>query len=307
MARKRKGRPVSGILLLDKPQGLSSNQALQKVRWLFQAAKAGHTGSLDPFATGMLPVCLGEATKVSNFLLDSSKGYSTRVHLGVQTDTGDPEGQVIEQTVVPELDRSDIEEALRAFEGDVEQVPPMYSALKKDGKRLYELARAGQEVERSARPIKIFDLTLTDFGENWLDLDVVCSKGTYIRVLAEDIGRALGTVAHAETLRRTAVGPFGGGQMYAIEQLEAIRDSAEPESLDRLLIPTDAALSDLPAIHVNETQLAPVRNGNPVQLPPEQYRGLVRIYADRHEFLGIGELTSSSELRPKRLIASSIQ
>lgn len=293
-------RNISGIVLLDKPPGLSSNQALQHAKRLFRAAKAGHTGSLDPFATGMLPLCFGEATKISNFLLDATKRYATRVRLGVQTDTGDPEGKIIERAAVPELAREDIEEALRAFTGDIQQVPPMYSALKKDGKRLYQLARDGEEVVRAPRPVTIHQLQLTDSGSDWLDLDVVCSKGTYIRVLAEDIGRGLGTVAHAESLRRTAVGAFGG-LMHTVDHLERLAEQGT-EALDALLIAPDAALTDIPALQLEAEQLPRVRHGNPVTVDAPGHRGLVRIYSDQGEFLGVGEVTADNQLAPKRLM-----
>jgi len=304
MAKRSRGRVISGIILLDKPSGITSNAALQKVKRLYQAAKAGHTGTLDPFATGMLPICLGEATKVATYLSDASKAYAARISLGMQTSTGDPEGEPVDQANVPELDREDFLEALATFEGEIEQVPPMYSALKSDGRRLYELAREGVEVERPARAVKIFQLSLVDHGPDWLDIEVVCSKGTYIRVLAEDLARALGTVGHCASLRRLVVGPFGGGDTYTLDQL-ALKAEHGHSALDDLLMSADAALGHLPALKVPEQSLAAVRNGNLIEVAPERYQGLVRIYDPEHQFLGIGELLGNTRMQPKRMLVSN--
>ena len=221
MARRRKGRRISGILLLDKPAGISSNAALQKVKWLYKAAKAGHTGSLDPLATGLLPVCLGEATKASAFLLDADKRYVTSIKLGAKTSTADPEGEIIETAAIPDISLERLGEVLEGFLGDIQQLPPMYSAVKHKGERLYKLAREGLEVERAPRTITIHDLVCLDFDSVTLQLEIHCSKGTYVRTLAEDISEALGTLGHVAELRRTAVGPFTDADMVSIEQLEA--------------------------------------------------------------------------------------
>ncbi|MDH5765707.1 MAG: tRNA pseudouridine(55) synthase TruB, partial [Gammaproteobacteria bacterium] len=217
--RKKKGRPVHGVLLLDKPLHMSSNHALQKVKRLYNAQKAGHTGSLDPLATGMLPVCLGEATKISAFLLDADKTYRFKCQLGTRTTTADAEGEVLETKPFEHITRSDIEKIIPQFMGDIEQVPPMYSALKKDGQRLYELARQGIEVERKPRPVTIYRLDLIDFSAGEVELEVQCSKGTYVRTLAEDIGHVLGCGAYVTSLHRTTVGPYQG-EMVSLEQLE---------------------------------------------------------------------------------------
>lgn len=208
MARQRRGLPVNGVLLLDKPKGVSSNHALQRVRRLFQAQKAGHTGTLDPMATGLLPICLGEATKFSSHLLEADKVYRTRIELGVITDTGDAEGTVMEQHEVPSLSVDDVEAVLSRFRGEIDQVPPMYSALKHNGKKLYELAREGKQVERAARRVSVYDARLLAFEDTAFELEVSCSKGTYIRTLAEDIGQALGCGAHISQLRSSKRGPF---------------------------------------------------------------------------------------------------
>nr|XP_061797997.1 tRNA pseudouridine synthase B-like [Nerophis lumbriciformis] len=250
----------------------------------------------------MLPICLGEATKVSNFLLDAAKTYSTRVRLGVQTSTGDPEGEALERAGIPELSRRDITEALTAFEGEIDQIPPMYSALKRDGRRLYQLAREGQQVTREPRPVTIHELSLLDFGADWLKLEVVCSKGTYIRVLAEDIGRALGTVAHAESLRRTAVGPFVASKIHTLDQLSDCVEGGWA-SLDALLISTDAALVNLPPIRISAEHTARVKHGNSVTVESGQGVGLVRIYGADQQFMGVGELTPESQLKTHRLIS----
>ncbi len=300
MARNKKGRPVSGILLLDKPSGLSSNQALQQIKRVFGARKAGHTGTLDPFATGMLPICLGEATKVAHYLTDASKAYSAKIVLGQQTSTGDPEGEVIETTPIPEFLAEDLEEVLGTFAGELEQTPPMYSALKKDGKRLYQLAREGVEVARDPRRIWVHELSLVEHGKNWLAINVVCSKGTYIRVLAEDIARGLGTVGYCQRLRRTAVGPFGGAQIYQIEELER-RAEQGLDSLDRCLIPADAALGHLPALQVAEHFIPAVINGNAIAVDADCLQGLVRIYGPKQEFLGVGELLAGARLQPRKM------
>ncbi len=248
---RARGRPISGILLLDKPLGLSSNHALQRVKRLYDARKAGHTGSLDPLADGMLPVCFGDATKLSAFLLDADKHYWFRVRLGVSTATGDAEGEILQTHPTKGVDAEQIEGVLARFSGEIEQLPPMYSALKHKGKRLYELAREGVEVEREPRRVKIHSLKLVCADHlPEFELEVHCSKGTYVRTLAEDIGDALGVGAHVTALRRTGVGPYTGQQMYSMEMLERAAEQGQ-EALDRLLLPIDTALSDWPVVRVN--------------------------------------------------------
>jgi tRNA pseudouridine55 synthase len=301
LARRRKGRRISGILLLDKPAGMSSNGALQKVKWFYKAAKAGHTGSLDPLATGLLPVCLGEATKASAFLLDADKRYVTTVRLGEKTTTADAEGEVIETAAVPEIPLEHLSEVLESFLGDIEQLPPMYSAVKHQGERLYKLAREGVEVERKPRTITIHDLACLDFDGTNLKLDIHCSKGTYVRTLAEDISEALGTVGHVAELRRTAVGPFSDVDMVSLEQLEALAPEGF-EALDRLLLPTDSGLMHWPEVRLNADAAHYLQQGQPVFVPGAPTSGHVRVYDNEDRFLGAGEINSDGMVAPKRLM-----
>jgi tRNA pseudouridine55 synthase len=302
--RRNKGRPVDGVLLLDKPLGLSSNRALQEVKRLFGAAKAGHTGSLDPLATGLLPLCFGNATKMSAFLLDADKHYRVKGQLGVRTDTADAEGAVTEQQPVPVLDATTVEQVLRSFTGDIEQVPPMYSALKKDGKRLYELAREGREIERDARRIRIFSLELLALESDTISLDVRCSKGTYIRTLVEDIAVALGTVAHVIELRRLGVGPFEKRPMYTLDELMEIRDGGGHAALDECLLPVDSAVTDWPLVRLDADSAHYVRRGQAVLVPRAPTEGRVRLYAEGDGFLGIGEVADDGRIAPKRLVST---
>lgn len=305
MARRRKGRPVTGILLLDKPQGWSSNGVLQKIRWLFQAQKAGHTGALDPMATGLLPICLGEATKFTRFLLDADKAYLATASLGVRTDTLDAEGEVIEQRVVPDLSEDAIATLLNAeFTGDLLQVPPMYSALKRDGKKLYELARQGIEIEREARPVHIHRLEMLGYQSPQLHLDVDCSKGTYIRTLVDDIGTALGCGAHLSALRRTRHGRFSLTQAVSLDALIERHEQGGPEALDQWLMPLDDLLQDFPQLALDESGARRFSHGNPVPLS-QPGQALIRVYAgDDQAFLGLGNGVDGW-LRPVRLVASS--
>lgn len=291
-------RPVHGLFLLDKASGYSSNASLQKVRRLFRAQKAGHTGSLDPLASGLLPICLGEATKLSGYLLNTDKRYAVRVRLGVETDTADSEGAAIRTQPVPPLSEALIETVLAGFRGDSQQVPPMYSALKHEGKRLYDLARRGLEVERPPRPITIHALNLLDFDAASLSLDVHCSKGTYIRTLAEDIGRALGCGGHVEMLRRTAVGTLSVDAACTVEQLEA----EAPEARDARLLPLDTLVDHLPAIGLNETMSRFARQGNPLFVPQAPTRGWVRLYGHDSGFLGLGEILDDGRVGPRRMM-----
>lgn len=305
MARKRKGRAIDGVLLLDKDAGASSNQVLQKVKRLYGAAKAGHTGSLDPLATGMLPVCLGEATKVSGFLLDADKHYRVVCKLGERTDTADADGEVIETAPVPEPGETRLRDVLAGFVGDIEQVPPMYSALKHQGRRLYELARAGQEVERPPRRVRIFSLDLEAVQGNMLSLDVRCSKGTYVRALVEDIAAALGTLGHVTALRRLGVGPYEKRAMFTLAELEARFEAGGHAALDELLLPVDSAVTDWPVVRLDADMSFYVRRGQAVLVPRSPTAGRVRLYTDAGEFLGIGEVAEDGRIAPKRLLASA--
>ncbi|MCB1774233.1 MAG: tRNA pseudouridine(55) synthase TruB [Gammaproteobacteria bacterium] len=297
---RARGRPVNGILLLDKPLGVSSNHALQRVKRLFDARKAGHTGSLDPLADGMLPICLGDATKLSAYLLDADKHYHFRVRLGVTTATGDTEGEVVQTRPVPDLDSSDIERVLADFTGEIDQLPPMYSALKHNGKRLYELAREGVEVEREPRRITIHALTLGEVALPEFELRVHCSKGTYVRTLAEDIGERLGCGAHVVGLRRTGVGPYTNFPMFTMEQLEQVAEKGQAE-LDRLLLPIDTALGEWPAVTVGADSAFYMKQGQPVLVPKAPTEGWVRVYLG-DQFLAVGEVQDDGRIAPKRLM-----
>jgi tRNA pseudouridine55 synthase len=299
MSKRKSGRNVHGILLLDKRLGVSSNRALQEVRQLFNANKAGHTGSLDPLATGLLPLCFGEATKVSALMLDDNKRYQVVVRLGVVTDTGDAEGTVIRTAPVPELSDDDIAACLRHFTGAIEQVPPMYSALKHKGKKLYELAREGKTIERQARAITIFELTLLNFSNNRLTLDVLCSKGTYIRSLAEDIGHYLGCGGTVSALRRLEAGQFSLTHARTIEQLQAM----DERSLLTTLLAIDKPLDALPAVQLSDEQAVSIKYGQAVTVQ-NPLQGMVRMYHVK-AFLGLGEMLQGGKLAPKKLFDTS--
>ncbi len=308
MARRRqrqpKGRKVNGILLLDKPLGISSNAALQEVKHLFKAAKAGHTGNLDPLATGMLPLCFGEATKMSAYLLDSDKVYVGTCKLGVRTSSADAEGEVIETREVPGLTEAQVLEVLERFKGDIEQIPPMHSALKQNGQPLYKLARQGIEVERKPRPVTIYELKLLEINGDELKLYVHCSKGTYIRTLVEDIGEVLGCGAHLSQLRRTKVGPFQEAGMITIEELQQQAEAEGVESLDRHLLPLDHALGDYPEIKLTENSLFYVKQGQAVQVPNAPTSGWVRLCDGDGVFIGVGAVLDDGRIGPKRLITT---
>lgn len=302
--RKNKGRNVSGVLLLDKPQGCSSNHILQKVKRLFDAAKAGHTGSLDPLATGMLPVCLGEATKISAFLLDSDKKYRLKCQLGVSTNTGDAEGEVIDTQDASAITEQDILAVLPEFIGEIEQIPPMFSALKHNGERLYDLARQGIEVERKPRSITIYDINFISLATDdqqriILELEVECSKGTYVRTLAEDIAKNLDCCAHITALRRLSVGPYAG-EMVTFEELTALAEEGH-DALDACLQPIDSGVADWPDVHLGSDAAFYVRQGQPVQVPHAPTEGWVRIY-DQSHFLGLGEIQDDGLVAPRRMI-----
>ncbi len=306
---RNRGRNVNGIVVVNKPIGGSSNDVLQRVKRLYGAAKAGHTGALDPLATGVLPICFGEATKFSQYLLESDKSYRTRVKLGIQTETGDREGAIVEQRPV-NVTRSDIESVLERFRGPIDQVPSMYSALKHNGEPLYKLARQGITVERPARRITIHRLELLDFEGDEVVLEVDCTKGTYIRTLAEDIGIVLGCLGHVAELHRVKAGPYTEHQSYTLEQMEEARDGGGHEALDQLLMPLDTSVSDWPQIKLGVNSSFYIMQGQAVQVPQAPSEGNVRIYGQEasetgeevYRFLGIGEIDDDGRVAPKRLI-----
>ena len=305
MARrsKTKGRNVKGVLLLDKPPGLTSNDALQKVKSLYRARKAGHTGSLDKAASGLLPLCFGEATKFSGFLLNADKHYRTRFKLGIQTSTGDAEGEVVFQGEAGKLSRKRVETALAGFLGTVMQVPPMYSALKHKGQRLYKLAHQGLEVEREPREITVHRMDLLEYRDDELELEIRCSKGTYVRTLAEDIGKELGCGAHVKALRRIGAGPYSDENMPTLPELEAIAGTGM-QGLDELLLDIDSVVQDLPAVHLVDSVAYYLCQGQPVTVPRAPTRGMLRIYTGDDRFLGVGEVLADGRVAPKRLVAS---
>lgn len=291
---------VDGLLLLNKPAGLSSNQALQRVKRLLNANKGGHTGTLDPAATGMLPLCFGEATKVCPFLLNADKTYRVTARLGVATDTGDADGAEIAREDVPELSQEQWLEILQEFLGDSMQIPPMYSALKKDGKRLYELARKGVTVEREPRPIRIDEISLLEFKGTRLVFRVHCSKGTYIRTLVEDIAGRAGTVAHTARLHRETVGDFRAEDMRDMASIEAAAAAGLAELRDSLIAP-DKALESLPAVRLEVSEAERFSSGQVLELETEGADGLARVYCGDAEFLGVGELSATGRLAPRRV------
>jgi tRNA pseudouridine55 synthase len=298
MSRRRKGRDIHGVILLDKPAGYSSNQALQKVRWLFQARKAGHTGSLDPFATGMLPICIGEASKTAGFMLNASKSYHAGAFLGKATTTGDIEGETRLEMKVPDLDKARINAVLSEFRGEIEQVPPMYSALKHQGQPLYKLARAGQEVARKARTVTIHSLELLNWAPPVMEFRLRCSKGTYVRTLAEDIAGKLGSCAHLQSLRRLDVEPFREKDMISLDRLES---RAESGDLDDCLLPVDAGLCAWPVVELDASSAQRFSHGNPVEAPAG-FSGWVRVYAADGKLLGLGQAELNKLLKPKRIM-----
>ena len=297
---KRTKVAVDGLLLLNKPSGLTSNRALQIVKRLLNARKAGHTGSLDPAATGMLPLCFGEATKVCAYLLDADKTYRVTAKLGSATDTGDADGQEVASAEVPSLSRDEWTCLLESFRGQSEQVPPMYSALKKDGKRLYELARKGQTVERKARPITIYDIELLEIAGSRLVFRVSCSKGTYVRTLVEDIARQAGTVAHTARLHRESVGHFDARDMLDLATIEGLAEEGASALRRRLLAP-DVALRSFPSVSLSEGADEQFSGGQAVSIGDVNPGGLARVYGPRERFLGIGELMGDGQLAPRRV------
>ncbi|WP_374294573.1 tRNA pseudouridine(55) synthase TruB [Acinetobacter sp.] len=289
-------RHIDGVFLLNKPLNISSNAALQKVRWLYRAQKAGHTGALDPLATGLLPICLGEATKFSHYLLDADKRYQTTIQLGTATSTGDVEGEVVESQAIPLLTEDSISKILKQFEGETTQIPPMYSALKKDGRPLYELARQGIEIERPARPVRISQIKLLSFTEQSISLDVTCSKGTYIRVLGEDIAKAMGTVGHLTKLHRIQTGHFQLDEHMTIEYLESLDEVARED----LLLPSYAAVEGLPKFELPLERVKYFNNGQESSVDFPESDGV--LVFSNGQCLGLAEVNAVGRLKPKRLL-----
>jgi len=305
MGRRRRGRAVNGILVVNKPMGISSSDAVQQVKRLFGAAKVGHTGSLDPLATGVLPMCFGEATKFSQYLLTSDKHYWTRIKLGVATETGDADGEIRETRDASHITQSDVESALEQFRGDIQQVPSMYSALKHNGQPLYKLARQGIEVERESRCVSVFRNELTSCDGDEIELELHCSKGTYIRTIAEDLGEALGVGAHVVALHRRGAGPFVEEDMVTLDFLEEERENG---SLDKFLRPIASAVGQWPEVVLSDATAFYVRQGQPVIVPHAPTSGWVRL-SENHgrgsEFLGVGEVLDDGRVAPRRLVATN--
>jgi tRNA pseudouridine55 synthase len=297
----RDRRSVDGVLLLDKPVGWTSNAALQAVKRLYKARKAGHTGSLDPLASGLLPLCLGEATKLSGPLLNADKTYRFTCRLGATTTTGDADGEIVRTRPVGVLSHARVEDALQPFRGVIQQVPPMYSALKRGGQPLYELARQGLEVEREPREVTVRELRLLRLDDAELECELRCSKGTYVRALAADLGEALGCGAHVVALRRTAVEPYDATRMVT---LDTLRERADEDlaALDALLLPPDSAVAPWSAVRVGGEAAFYLRQGQPVLAPRAPAQGWVRLYQDDERFLGIGEILDDGRVAPRRLL-----
>jgi tRNA pseudouridine55 synthase len=293
---------VNGILLLDKPAGMTSNGVLQVVKRLFVAKKAGHTGSLDPAATGMLPICFGEATKLCQFLLEANKNYLVTVRLGMRTSTGDADGEVIETRPVENVTQERLNQVLQKFIGTIEQIPPMYSAVKINGKALYKLARRGIEIERPSRRVTISQLNLLDFNENTFRLDVHCTKGTYVRSLADDIGQVLQCGAHVAQLRRVSVLPYDDCPMYTLDQLTAMHAEHGLTTLRRSLLPIETSAKNFPSIKLSSAAAFYLRMGHPVMTGQIKTEGFIRIFADDGSFMGIGEMMDDGRVTPRRLI-----
>lgn len=315
MGRRRKGRAIDGILLLDKPLGISSNDALQKVKRAYFAAKAGHTGALDPLATGMLPICLGEATKFSQFLLNADKTYEVTAKLGIRTTTSDADGEVVERKPV-NVSESQLHEVCDKFKGHSKQIPSMFSALKHQGKPLYFYARQGIEIDREARDIIIFSLVIERFDDDEVDMTVHCSKGTYIRSLVDDIGQQLGCGAFVSRLHRIQVADYPRDKMVTLETLEhllnqARKDQVEPKTLlDPLLLPMDSAVAPLEPVTLDEISAGYFGNGNPVQCSGARALATdtqVRVYNQEQLFLGVGQIDDDGRVAPKRLVVHTVQ
>ncbi|WP_253643846.1 tRNA pseudouridine(55) synthase TruB [Vibrio sp. Y42_MX_L11] len=308
MARRRKGRPINGFILLDKPTGISSNDALQKVKRIYFAEKAGHTGALDPLATGMLPICLGEATKFSQFLLDSDKRYRVIAKLGERTNTSDSDGEVVETRPI-DVTLDKLEACIEKFRGESDQVPSMFSALKYQGKPLYEYARKGIEVPRESRKITVYEIVLHRFEGDEVEMEVHCSKGTYIRTIVDDLGEMLGCGAHVTMLRRTGVAKYPYEKMVTLEQLNELLEQAHREEraprelLDPLLLPMDTAVEDLPEVNLVPELADMVQHGQPVQVFGAPTEGSLRLtMGEERLFIGVGEMNEDGKIAPKRLV-----
>ncbi|MCF7372833.1 tRNA pseudouridine(55) synthase TruB [Vibrio sp. J2-3(2022)] len=308
MARRRKGRPINGVILLDKPTGISSNDALQKVKRIYFAEKAGHTGALDPLATGMLPICLGEATKFSQFLLDSDKRYRVIAKLGERTNTSDSDGEVVDTRPI-DVTLDKLEACIEKFRGESDQVPSMFSALKYQGKPLYEYARKGIEVPRESRKITVYEIVLHRFEGDEVEMEVHCSKGTYIRTIVDDLGEMLGCGAHVTMLRRTGVAKYLYEKMVTLEQLNELLEQAHREEraprelLDPLLLPMDTAVEDLPEVNLVPELADMVQHGQPVQVFGAPTEGSLRLtMGEERLFIGVGEMNEDGKIAPKRLV-----
>lgn len=305
MAKRHRGRAVNGILLLDKPAGVTSNGALQIVKRLYGAAKAGHTGSLDPLATGMLPICFGEATKFSQFLLDADKSYLVTAKLGVVTNTGDADGEVVKQSPV-NVDAATITAALMEFVGDIEQIPSMFSAIKHNGQPLYKLARQGIEVERKVRHVTIHRITVLDVRADEVDFEVACTKGTYVRTLVEDLGEKLGCGGHVQALRRLTAGPYPMERMLTLDQLGAIKEQGDFAALDQQLLPLSSSVADWRAVELSDNAAFYLLQGQAVMASDRPREGWVTLYqASDKRFLGVGEILEDGRIAPRRLVAES--
>lgn len=304
MAKRRsRGRDLNGILLLDKSAGVSSNGALQMAKKMFAAAKAGHTGSLDPLATGMLPICFGEATKFSQFLLESDKSYRVTAKLGVTTETGDADGNVVDTTEV-NATPTQIEAALLSFKGEIEQIPSMYSAIKHEGVPLYKLAREGKTVERKPRPVTIYDLRILGIDGDEVEFEVDCSKGTYVRSLVEDTGAILGCGGHVTALHRLSAGPYPAERMLTLEQLGKIKETGGFEAIDELLLPLSTSVADWPRVELGDNAAYYLQQGQPVMASDRPLDGWVSVYqASSGDFLGVGEVLEDGRIAPRRLIS----
>jgi len=313
MAKRRKGRAINGVLLLDKPYEMSSNHALQAVKRIYFAQKAGHTGALDPLATGMLPICLGEGTKFSQFLLDTDKTYQVTAKLGIRTTTSDADGEVVSEKAVAVSDEQ-LLVALDSFRGTTKQVPSMYSALKYQGQPLYKYAREGIEVPREARDITVFSLELLRFENDEVELKIHVSKGTYIRTIVDDLGELLGCGAHVADLRRLAVGNYPIERMVTLDHVEALLAKAKEQDispstlLDPLLLPMQSAVDGMPAVYVDDMSASFLRHGNPVQAYNAPAEGSVQVYIgedendDNAEFIGVGQINDDGLVAPKRIV-----
>jgi tRNA pseudouridine55 synthase len=304
--RNKKGRDITGIVVVDKPSGHSSNHVLQQVKRLFDAKKAGHTGSLDPLASGVLPICLGEATKLSGYLLEADKEYAVTCKLGVTTDSGDADGAVVEEQAVPEFDETQLKQILEDFIGQQDQVPPMFSALKHQGQPLYKLARQGKEVERKARRIEIYAIELLDCNQDSFTLSVRCSKGTYIRTLVEDISHKLGTGGHVTMLRRTRVAGYALSDAVSLEQLSESRERGELAALDEQLEAAEDALPDWPVINLDEAASKTLSFGQAIQVDQDYECANVRLFDQNEKFMGLGEMSPDGVVKPKRLFVAAV-